>query len=256
MIRVKNAAELEKMRRACQVSAGALAAGGAVVKPGATTADVDKAVYEYITSHGAVPNFKGYNGFPASACVSVNDTVIHGIPGKGQVLHEGDIVSIDTGAIIEGFHGDNAYTFPCGSISEEAERLLRVTRLSLLEAIKVVLPGNRIGDIGHAVQSYVEAEGYSVVKEFVGHGVGAELHEAPEIPNYGRPGRGTRLTPGMTLAIEPMINQKGEAIHILKDGWTVKTRDGGLSAHFEHTVAVTDNGPVIMTPWQVDPWNS
>lgn len=256
MIRIKTASEIAKMRRACDISAGSLAAGGRAVKPGATTDDVDRAVEEYILSHGGVPNFKGYGGFPASACVSLNDTVIHGIPSKKHVLCEGDIVSIDTGAIVDGFHGDNAYTFPCGKISEEAERLLRVTRASLFEGIKAAVDGNRIGDIGHAVQSYVEAEGFSVVRDFVGHGVGAELHEAPEIPNYGRPGRGARLTPGMTIAIEPMINEKGYRIHILPDGWTVKTLDGGLSAHFEHTVLVTDNGPEILTPWQVDPWNS
>ena len=255
MIRIKTASELEKMKRACEVSAGALAAGGAVVKPGATTADVDRAVEAYILAHGGVPNFKGYNGFPASACVSVNDTVIHGFPSKKHVLHEGDIVSIDTGAIVDGFHGDNAYTFPCGKISEKAERLLRVTRQALFKGIGAALSGNRVGDIGHAVQEYVQAEGFSVVRDFVGHGVGAELHEAPEIPNYGSPGRGARLTPGMTLAIEPMINEKGYRIHILPDGWTVKTLDGGLSAHFEHTVVVTEDGPVILTPWQVDPWS-
>ncbi|MDL2219640.1 type I methionyl aminopeptidase [Ruminococcaceae bacterium OttesenSCG-928-O06] len=256
MIRLKTAAELASMRRACEVSAGALAAGGAAVRPGATTKDVDDAVEAYIRSHGGIPNFKGYNGFPAAACVSVGDTVIHGIPAKSHVLQEGDIVSIDTGAIVEGFHGDNAYTFPCGAISPGAEHLLRTTRASLFAAIAAAQPGARIGDIGHAVQSYVEAEGYSVVRDFVGHGVGAELHEAPEVPNFGRAGHGARLVPGMTLAIEPMINEKGAAIHILNDGWTVKTKDGGLSAHFEHTVLITAEGPEILTQWQVDPWNS
>lgn len=256
MIRIKTASEIAKMRRACEISAGSLAAGGRAARPGATTADVDRAVEDYILAHGGVPNFKGYGGFPAAACVSLNDTVIHGIPSQSHVLREGDIVSIDTGAIVDGFHGDNAYTFPVGKISGEAERLLRVTRASLFAGIKAAQNGNRIGDIGHAVQSFVEAEGFSVVRDFVGHGVGAELHEAPEIPNYGRPGRGARLTPGMTLAIEPMINQKGFKIHILPDGWTVKTLDGGLSAHFEHTVLVTENGPEILTPWQEDPWNS
>lgn len=255
MIRIKTARELEKMRRACAVSAGALAAGGQAVRPGATTADVDKAVYDYIVAHGGVPNFKGYNGFPASACVSVNSTVIHGIPTAKDVLHEGDIVSIDTGAIVDGFHGDNAYTFACGAISPEAEKLLRVTRASLFKGIDAAMAGNRIGDVGYAVQSFVEAEGFSVVREFVGHGIGTELHEAPEVPNYGSPGRGPRLMPGMTLAIEPMINEKGPGIHILEDGWTVKTVDGGLSAHFEHTIAVTPDGPVILTTWQVDPWS-
>ncbi len=254
MIRLKTANELSKMQKACEISAGALAAGGRMVKPGASTADVDKAVYDYIISKGAVPNFKGYAGFPASACVSVGDTVIHGIPQKDHILREGDIVSIDTGAIVDGFHGDNAYTFPCGIISKEAEHLLRITRESLFLGIAAAAVGNRVGDIGHAVQSYVEENGYSVVRDFVGHGVGAELHEAPEVPNYGKPGRGARLLPGMTLAIEPMINEKGAGVHVLKDGWTVKTRDGGLSAHFEHTVAITQDGPLIMTPWQVDVW--
>ncbi len=254
MIRIKTAGEVEKMRKAATVSAGALAAGAAAVKPGATTADVNHAVESYIASQGATPNFKGYNGFPAAACVSVNDTVIHGIPAKSHVLHEGDIVSIDTGAIVDGFHGDNAYTYPVGKISQEAERLLRVTRQSLFKAIEVVLAGNRIGDIGHAVQNCVEAEGFSVVRDFVGHGVGTQMHEAPEIPNYGRPGRGVRLCPGMTLAIEPMINTGSWRVHILPDGWTVKTLDSSLSAHFEHTVLVTDGTPEILTPWQVDPW--
>lgn len=255
MIRIKTASEIEKMRKACQISAGALAAGGAAVKPGATTADVEKAVHSYIISNGGVPNFKGYNGFPASACVSLNDTVIHGIPTKSQVLKDGDIVSIDTGAIFDGFHGDNAYTFACGQISKDAERLLRTTRNSLLEAIKVAVVGGRIGDIGQAVQNCVEPQGFSVVRDFVGHGIGKEMHEAPEVPNYGKMGRGLRLCQGMTLAIEPMINEKGHGVHILPDGWTVKTIDGGLSAHFEHTVAITEKGPLILTPWQVDIWS-
>ncbi len=256
MIRVKSAAELEKMKKACAIAAGALSAGGMAVKPGATTADVDAAVQRYILSKGAKPSFKGYNGFPASTCVSVGDTVIHGIPAKNHVIREGDIVSIDVGAMWEGFHGDNAYTFPCGKISEEAEHLLRTTRKALLLAIEAVKPGGRVGDIGFAVQNYVEGFGYSVVREFVGHGVGAQLHESPEVPNFGKAGHGARLTPGMTLAIEPMINQKGAAVDILADGWTVKTRDGGLSAHFEHTVLVTKGEPLVMTPWQVDVWNS
>lgn len=256
MIRVKNAGELEKMRRACAVSAGALAAAGRLVRPGATTAELNKAVYDYIAAQGGTPSFKGYNGFPASACISINDTVIHGIPHKGQVLQEGDVVSVDVGAYIDGFHGDNAYTFPCGAVSEEAEKLLRVTRESLFRAIAAAVSGNRVGDIGNAVQSYVEGFGYGVVREFVGHGVGAELHEAPEIPNFGRGGHGARLTPGMTIAIEPMVNQGTGDVVIENDGWTVRTADGKLSAHFEHTVAVTQNGPEILTVWQVDPWNS
>lgn len=247
MIPVKTTAEIEKMRKACKISAGALQAGGAAVKPGATTADIDKAVYDYIVSHGARPNFKGYHGFPGSACVSLNDVVIHGIPSKEIVLKDGDIVSVDTGAVLDGFHGDNAFTFCCGQVAPEAKHLLDVTEASLYKAIEVAVPGNRIGDIGHAVQSFVEAEGYSVVRAFVGHGIGRELHEEPEVPNFGRAGHGVRLVPGMTLAIEPMINQFGFDVFILDDGWTVKTRDGGLTAHFEHTILITKDGPVILT---------
>lgn len=247
MIGIKTAAELEKMKKACQIAAGALAAGGKAVKPGATTADVDKAVYDYIVAHGARPNFKGYGGFPGSACVSRNDIVIHGIPSTKETIEEGDIVSVDTGAVIDGFHGDNAYTFCCGDVSEETQRLLDVTQEALARGIAAAKPGNRIGDIGHAVQSYVEEQGFSVVRAYVGHGIGRELHEAPEVPNFGKAGHGPRLAPGMTLAIEPMINEKGFDIKLLGDGWTVKTRDGGLSAHFEHTVAITKDGPVILT---------
>lgn len=250
MIPIKTAPELEKMKRACAVSAGALQAGGAAVKPGATTADIDKAVEDYILAHGGKPVFKGYNGFPASACVSVNDTVIHGIPSKKEPLQEGDIVSIDTGAIVDGFVGDNAYTFRCGEVSEMADQLLKVTEASLYKGIEAALPGNRIGDISRAVQAYVESHGFSVVRSYVGHGVGRELHESPEVPNFGKPGHGPRLLPGMTLAIEPMINEKGFDIMVKEDGWTVKTRDGGLSAHFEHTIAITKDGPVILTKWR------
>lgn len=247
MIQIKTPGELAKMRQAGKISAGALQAGGNAVKPGVTTADIDRAVYNYIIAQGARPNFKGYNGFPGSACISLNDTVIHGIPSREVVVKEGDIVSIDTGAIWEGFHGDNAATFACGSISPEAAALMEVTKAALQKAIQAAVPGNRVGDISHAVQAFVEAEGYSVVREFVGHGIGRIMHEEPEVPNFGAAGRGPRLVPGMTLAIEPMINQKGFAVHVLGDGWTVKTRDGGLSAHYEHTVAITKDGPVILT---------
>ncbi len=254
MIRVKSPAELQRMKKACALSAGALAAGGRAVRPGATTADIDKAVYDYIVSHGARPSFKGYNGFPASACVSIGSTVIHGIPSARQTLREGDIVSIDTGAFIDGFHGDNAYTFACGEVSDEAKRLLLTTRTSLFEGIRAARAGSRVGDISHAVQHCVEAEGFSVVRAFVGHGVGSEMHEAPEVPNYGRAGHGPRLVPGMTIAIEPMVNAGVPGVHILDDGWTVKTDDDEWSAHFEHTVAITDNGPEILTEWEWDPW--
>lgn len=247
MIPVKSAAEIKLMEEAARISAGALAAGGAAVRPGVTTEEIDAAVYDYIISHGGTPNFKGYNGFPGSACVSLNDTVIHGIPSKGATVQEGDIVSIDTGAIYEGFNGDNAYTFACGAVSEEAEKLLRVTKESLYKGIEAAQAGNRLGDIGHAVQSHVEQYGFSVVRAFVGHGIGRDMHESPEIPNYGRPGHGVRLVPGMTIAIEPMINSGGFDVFIEGDGWTVKTKDGSLSAHFEHTVLITSGGPRILT---------
>ena len=193
------------------------------------------------------PSFLNYGGFPASACISVNDVVIHGIPRKHQILKQGDIVSIDVGAFYEGFHGDNAWTFPCGEVSKEAQDLMDVTRESLFEGINAARPGNRLGDIGSAVQRYVEARGYSVVRDFVGHGVGAELHEDPSVPNYGTPGRGVRLLPGMTIAIEPMVNQGVHTVETLSDNWSVVTSDGKLSAHFEHTIAITPDGPVILT---------
>lgn len=235
------------MRLACQISAEALRVAGEAVKPGTTTAQIDKIVFDYITGQGAKPSFKGYGGFPASACISVNDTVIHGIPTKSIVLKEGDIVSIDVGAHINGFHGDNAATFACGKVSETAQHLMDVTRIARDKAIAVSVPGNRIGDIGAAVQQYVESEGFSVVRTFVGHGVGKDLHEEPEVPNFGNAGHGVRLVAGMTIAIEPMINEKGHAVKTMSDEWTVKTADGGLSAHFEHTIAVTAKGPVILT---------
>ncbi len=247
MIVLKTTRELTLMREACRISAGALRVAGEAVKPGVTTAEIDKIAYDYIISQGAKPSFLNYEGFPATACISINNEVIHGIPGKKRVLKEGDIVSIDLGATINGYHGDNAATFACGKISDEAQRLIDTTRESLYEGIKAAKFGNRVGDIGYAVQQYVEARGYSVVREFVGHGVGASLHEAPEVPNYGTAGRGVRLVPGMTIAIEPMINLGQPQIYVEPDGWTVKTSDGKLSAHFEHTIAITADGPVIMT---------
>lgn len=247
MIVLKTTRELTLMREACRISAGALRAAGAAVQPGITTAEIDKIAYDYIISQGAKPNFLNYEGYPATACISINDEVIHGIPSKKRVIKAGDIVSIDLGAAIDGYNGDNAATFACGDISAEAQRLIDVTRESLYEGIKAAKNGNRVGDIGFAVQQYVEARGYSVVREFVGHGVGASLHEAPEVPNYGRPGRGVRLVPGMTIAIEPMINLGQPQVNVMPDGWTVKTADGKLSAHFEHTIAITADGPVIMT---------
>lgn len=247
MIVLKTTRELSLMKEACRISAGALRVAGEAVKPGVSTAEIDRIAYEYIISQGAEPNFLHLYGFPATACISVNDEVIHGIPSKERILKEGDIVSIDLGAKKHGFNGDNAATFACGKISAEAQRLIDVTRESLYEAIKVAVPGGKIGDIGSCVQRYCEERGFSVVREYTGHGVGKELHEDPAVPNYGTAGRGVRLLPGMTIAIEPMINQGTKAIKRLSDGWTVKTADGKLSAHFENTVAVTKDGPVILT---------
>ena len=247
MIVLKTSRELAIMREAGRISAMALKVAGEAVEPGVSTWEIDRVARKYIESQGAVPSFLGYGGFPASACISVNNVVIHGIPSKRQIVKAGDIVSIDIGAMFEGFNGDNAYTFACGEISAEAQRLLDATRESLYEGIKQATAGNRLGDIGSAVQRYVEARGYSVVRDFVGHGVGAKLHEDPSVPNYGTPGRGVRLLPGMTIAIEPMVNQGGYEVQVQKDGWTTVTRDGKLSAHFEHTVAITPDGPVILT---------
>ena len=246
MVVLKTSGELAKMRRAGQISAQALRVGGEAVKPGVTTGEIDRIIHRFILSQGAKPSFLGYGGFPASSCISVNEEIIHGIPGK-RVLKEGDIVSIDVGACIDGYHGDNAATFACGAISAEAQALMDATQQSLLAAIAIANPGARLGDLGHAVQSYVEARGYGVVREYVGHGVGQKLHEEPEVPNYGRPGHGVRLVPGMVIAVEPMITQYSPALHVLSNDWTVVTNDGGLAAHFEHTIAITDNGPVILT---------
>ena len=220
---------------------------GKAVEPGVTTAQLDKIAEDYILSQGAVPNFKNYEGYPATACISINNEVIHGIPSEKRVIKQGDIVSVDLGAKFEGYHGDNAATFACGEVSAEAKRLMDTTRESLYEGINAARAGGRIGDISHAVQEYVEARGYSVVRQFVGHGVGTSLHEAPEVPNFGTAGRGIRLLPGMTLAIEPMVNLGKPGVRVLPDGWTVLTQDGSLSAHFEHTIAITADGPQIMT---------
>lgn len=246
MIVLKTNRELTLMREACRISAGALKVAGEAVEPGVSTHEIDRIAYKYIISQGAKPNFP-LEGFPATACISVNDEVIHGIPSKKRILREGDIVSIDLGAVINGYHGDNAATFAVGSVSPEAERLIDTTRESLYAGIKAAVAGGRIGDISHAVQSMCEAQGYGVVRDFVGHGVGASLHEDPSVPNYGTPGRGVRLLPGMTIAIEPMINMGGYEIKSLADGWTIKTKDGSLSAHFEHTIAITADGPKILT---------
>ena len=247
MIVLKSSRELELMKEACQISAEALLVAGEAVKPGVSTKEIDEIAYKFIKKHGAAPNFLNYGGFPATACISINDEVIHGIPKADRILKEGDIVSIDLGAAKNGYNGDNAATFACGTCSDEAKRLMDVTRESLYKGIEQAIPGNRIGDIGHAVQEYCEERGFGVVRDFVGHGVGTKLHEEPSVPNFGHAGRGIRLLPGMTLAIEPMINLGTYKVKQLPDGWTVKTADGKLAAHFEHTIAITPNGPVILT---------
>ena len=247
MVVLKTARELAIMKEACVISAQALKVIGEAVEPGVSTLELDTLAERFIRSKGARPNFKGLYGFPATACISINNEVIHGIPAKNRILKSGDIVSVDLGAEFEGYNGDNAATFACGDVSDEAKRLMDTTRESLYEAIKVAVPGGKIGDIAYAVQSYCESRGYSVVRKYVGHGVGTSLHEAPEIPNFGVSGRGVRLVPGMTIAIEPMVNAGSYDVKVMPDGWTVLTSDGSLSAHFEHTVAITADGPKIMT---------
>ena len=246
MIIIKNGEELANMRKACKITAAARDLAGEMVRPGVTTREIDKAVHDFIVSQGAKPSFLGYGGFPGSTCISVNDTVIHGIPG-GYILQDGDIVSIDVGAYYKGFHGDCAATYPCGTVSAEAQKIIDVTKQSFYEGIRFAKRGNRVSDISHAIQTYVESNGFSVVRSFVGHGVGAQLHEEPEVPNYGAAGRGPRLLPGMTLAIEPMVNEGTYEVRILKDKWTTVTADGKLSAHYENTVLITDGEPEILT---------
>ena len=246
MITLKSPHEIELMRRAGKITAAARALAGEMVRPGVTTQEIDSAVEHFIRKQGAVPSFLHYNGYPASACISVNDEVIHGIPGK-RVLQEGDIVSVDVGAYIGGFHGDCAATFPCGHVSPGAQDLIAATRQSFFEGIRFAKEGCRLQDISAAIQAYVESHGYSVVREYVGHGVGAQMHEPPEIPNYGHPGRGPRLLRGMTLAIEPMVNAGSPAIRVLPDGWTVKTLDGKWAGHYENTILITDGEPEILT---------
>ena len=246
MITLKSSHEIDLMRRAGKITEAARAVARDMVKPGVTTQQIDKAVFQFIKEQGATPSFLHYNGFPASACISVNDEVIHGIPGK-RVLREGDIVSVDVGAYIGGFHGDCAGTYPCGQVSDEAMRLIRVTQQSFFEGLKFAREGYRQSDIGAAVQTYVEANGFSVVREFVGHGIGRNLHESPEVPNYGKPGHGPRLLRGMTLAVEPMVNMGKAAIRQMSDGWTVKTADGKYAAHYENTILITAGDPELLT---------
>ena len=251
MIVCRSAAELEQMREAGRLVGEVLTELAAAVAPGVSTADLDALAEKRIRQAGATPAFKGYHGYPATICASVNDEVIHGIPSGRRVLNEGDVISIDVGAALNGYYGDSAMTLPVGMISERAATLLRVTEESLHKAIEVARPGNRISDIGHAVQKHVEAYGFSVVREFVGHGIGQKMHEEPQVPNYGQPGHGPRLAEGMVLAIEPMVNAGSPAVKVLADGWTAVTRDGALSAHFEHTVAVTAGEPWILTAREV-----
>ena len=249
MIKLKNSEQIELMKIAGRITGEALLVAEEAVREGISTWELDRIIRAYIEKSGAKPTFLGYGGFPGSACISVNEEVIHGIPSKKKILREGDIVKVDVGACYRGYNGDSARTFPVGKISDEAKRLIEVTKQSFFEAVKAIEETEhpRIGDIGHAIQSYVEARGYSVVREFVGHGVGANLHEDPNFPNYGTAGRGVRIYPGMTIAIEPMINVGTEKVRMLGDGWGVVTADGKLSAHYENSIAVTANGVINLT---------
>jgi methionyl aminopeptidase len=246
LIIIKSRSEIEKMRVACQVVAGALEGLRDKVKPGVTTLELDRYAEEYIRKQGALPAFKGYLGYPSSLCASVNEVVVHGIPSN-RVLKEGEIIGLDLGAVVGGFYGDAAITLPVGEVSRELKKLMEVTEACLERAIERAVPGNRVSDISNAVQTHAESSGYSVVREFVGHGIGRKLHEDPQVPNFGPVGQGPRLKAGMTLAIEPMINMGTSHTVVLEDGWTAVTLDRKPSAHFEHTVALTDNGPEILT---------
>ena len=246
MIYLKTQEEVELLRENNLLVSATLAEVGKHIKPGVTTLELDRIAEEFIRSHGAVPGFLGYGGFPNTLCVSVNENVVHGIPSS-YALREGDIVSVDVGAYFKGFHGDCAATYPCGTISAEAQRLIDVTKQSFFEGIRFATRGHRVSDISHAIQTYVESNGFSVVRSFVGHGVGRKLHEEPEVPNFGKAGHGPRLLKGMTLAIEPMVNVGVYDVRVLKDGWTVLTADGKLSAHYENTVLITDGEPEILT---------
>jgi methionyl aminopeptidase len=251
LILLKTGQDAEKMRVAGKIAGAARKLAGELVKPGVTTKAIDRAVHEFITAQGATPSFLHYNGFPASACISINEEIIHGIPGSRRI-REGDIVSVDVGAFIGGFHGDCAATFLAGRVKEEQRKLVEITRQSFFEGIRYARAGYRVPDISHAIQVYVESFGCTVVREYIGHGVGKELHEDPEVPNFGNPGHGVRLIPGMTLAIEPMVNLGAAAIRILSDKWTVVTRDGKPSAHYENTILITQGDPEILTPPEGD----
>lgn len=247
MISIKSKSEIEKMRLACKITGDALKAIEKHVKPGISTHQLDKIAYDYITSRGATPNFLHYNGFPASICASVNDEVVHGIPDKHRILREGDIISIDMGACIQGYNGDAARTFPVGKISAEAQRLIDVTKQSFFEGIKYAVHGAKLGDVSATIQEYVESHGYSVVRDLVGHGIGKHLHEDPSVPNFGRRGHGVKLATGMTLAIEPMVNAGSYEVEVLDNDWTVVTEDGSLSAHYENTVLIKPTECEILT---------
>lgn len=252
MIQLKNPLQIKEMKEAGRITGEALLVAREHIRDGISTYELDKIIRNHIEKQGAKPSFLGYHGFPGSACISINDEVIHGIPSKKRFLQEGDIVKVDVGAFYKGYHGDAARTIPVGKVSEDAEKLIRVTRESFFEGVKKLQTGNRLGDVGHAIDSFVVANGFSTVKKYIGHGIGHDLHETPDVPNYGTEGRGTRLCAGMTLAIEPMVNVGGDSVRELNDGWTVKTADGKLSAHYENTVALTSDGVIIMTLLESD----
>ena len=247
MIIIKNSEQLALMKKAGRITAEALLVARDMIRPGISTKEIDKKMHDFIVRCDAIPSFLGYGGFPGSACISINDEVIHGIPSEKKILMEGDIVKIDVGARFRGYNGDSARTFSVGKVSDQALKLISVTEGSFYEAMKYAKAGNRIGDIGFAVENFVISNGFSVVRDYVGHGVGKDLHEEPEVPNFGRAGRGARLYSGMTLAIEPMVNVGTHNVKVLSDRWTVKTLDGSLSAHYENSIAITDTDPIVLT---------
>ncbi len=252
MIQLKNPLQIKEMREAGRITGEALLIAREHIREGISTYELDKIIRNHIEKQGAKPSFLGYGGFPGSACISINDEVIHGIPSKKRILQEGDVVKVDVGAFYKGFHGDAARTIPVGNVSDEALKLIRVTRDSFFAGVEKMQIGNRLGDIGHAIDSLVVSNGFSTVKRYIGHGIGHELHESPDVPNYGTEGRGTRLCAGMVLAIEPMVNVGREDVREMGDGWTVKTEDGTLSAHYENTVALTSDGVINMTLLESD----
>ena len=251
MIHLKNSQQIAAMRKAGRITGEALLVARDAIRPGISTLELDTLIRQHIERQGAKPSFLGLYGFPGSACISINDEVIHGIPSKKRILVEGDIVKIDVGACIDGYHGDSARTFPVGKVSAEAAKLIAVTKQSFYEGVSALRVGNRVGDIGHAIDTYVRKNGFSVVRKYVGHGVGADVHESPDVPNFGTPGRGPRLCAGMVLAIEPMVNIGTYEVRELADGWTVKTGDGRLSAHYENTVALTEDGIINLTEVEI-----